>query len=172
MSENAYLVAGVDVISNDAEEPEDLQVFLLVEHEILLLVDHAIGQFAHKAISHEILHQKLIIPEELLQQVEVCWLVHGDHVLNHEVYPLRHVDLEEQVVAHQLVDHLVDRIVELVEFLQFVVAALKDIGLLFLAASHNTALLLFLLLALLLLLLLILGLQLIPAVQVTSHEVE
>jgi hypothetical protein len=172
VSEDAYLVAGVDVVSHDAEEPEDLQVLLLVEHEILLLVDHPVGQLGHKAISHEILHQELIILEKLLQQVQVGGLVHRNHVLYHEVYPLGNIDLEEQVVAHQFVDHLVDRVVELIELLKLVVTALENVGLFFLAGSHNNAFLLFLLLTLFLLLLLVLRLQLISAVQVTPHEVE
>jgi len=120
------LVAGIDGISHYAEKSENLKVFLLVEHERVLLVDHAISEFTHQMISNAIFDQKVIVLEKLLKKIEVAGLVHHHHILNHKIDPLRHVNLEEEVISDQLVDHLVDGVVELIEFLQLCVLAVED----------------------------------------------
>ena len=120
------MVAGIDGISHYAEKSENLKVFLLVEHERVLLVDHAISEFTHQMISNAIFDQKVIVLEKLLKKIEVAGLVHHHHILNHKIDPLRHVNLEEEVISDQLVDHLVDGVVELIEFLQLCVLAVED----------------------------------------------
>ena len=123
------MVAGIDAIAHNAEKSENLKVLLLVEHERVLLVDHAISQFTDQMISHAIFDQKVIVLEKLLKKIEVAWLVHHHHILNHKIDPLRHVYLEEEVISDQLVDDLVDGVVELIEFLQLCDLAVEDVRL-------------------------------------------
>ena len=129
MGKDANLVAGIDAIAHNAEKPEDLKVFFLEEHEGVLLVYHASSQLAHQMISHAVFDQEVIVLKKFLQKIEVAGLVHHHHVLDHKIDPLWHVDLEEEVIAYQFVNDLIDGVVELIEFLQFSNLAVEDIWL-------------------------------------------
>ena len=74
-----------------------------------------------------VLHQKLVILEQLLQQHQMAGLILPHHVPYHKIDPLRHIDLEKQVIPDQLVDHLVDRVIQLLEFLQLVLLLFEDV---------------------------------------------
>lgn len=99
MCKNSNLVASIDAIPHNAEKPENLKIFLLVEHERVLLVDHAISQFTHQMISNAIFDQEIIILEKLLKKIEVAWLVHHHHVLDDKINPFGDVYLEEKVIS-------------------------------------------------------------------------
>ena len=55
-------------------------------------------------------------------------LIFDQNVFNHKINPFGHINLEEKVVSYQLIDDLVDRIVELIEFFKLIMLSFEDIG--------------------------------------------
>lgn len=118
--EDEFLVGGVDFAADDAEQSEDLQV-LLFDVVLVFVFGVVFGEVLDDGAVHEVVHEEGVVLQQFLQQVQLAVFVFGDHVVQDELEPLRNVHFEQQVVADQFVDHLVERVVQLQEFVAFVV---------------------------------------------------
>lgn len=141
MVQDLDLVLGVDLAAHDAELTEDLEVLLLLEDIVHLGVDHLRRQVLDQPISHEVVHNELVILQQLLHQTQerlglldkiplrviliILRVLHADNPLDHisqdKHNPLANVNLEHLVVADQFCDDLVNGVVQFDEFLLLVV---------------------------------------------------
>jgi hypothetical protein len=92
------------------------------------LIDHPIWQFTDQAICNKIFDQKLIFSKEFLEKIQLIWLVFSQDILNNEIDPFGHIDLKEKVISHKFIDHFVDRVVKLLEFLKFIMPSFEDVA--------------------------------------------
>lgn len=111
MVENEFLVVGVDGVADYAEESEDLQVLLLVVVRVRGGGGVVRGQVVDDLLVDEVVHEEEIIPQQLLQEVELAGLIVGDHIVQNKLKPLGDMHLEQGVLADQFVDHLIKSVV-------------------------------------------------------------
>lgn len=111
----------VDCVADYAEEPEYLQIFLLVVMRMRGSSSVMCGQIVDDLLVNEIIHKETIIPQQLLQEVELTGLVVGNYIVQNKLEPLGNMHLEQGIIADKLIDDLVKSIVELKEFITLVV---------------------------------------------------
>lgn len=83
-------------------------------------------QMLNQLLPNKITYHQLIALEYLLQRIQPRLIITRNHILNHKVDPLAHVDFELVVVFDHDLDDLVAGVVQLLELVFLVVAVFED----------------------------------------------
>lgn len=94
MIEDKFLVVSVNGIAHNAEQSENLEVFLLVVVSSFGLADVVGGEVVDDLAGDEIIDKEVIIAQQFLKKIELTGHVAGNHIVEDELKPLRNVHLE------------------------------------------------------------------------------
>ncbi len=69
------LILSINPPITNTKQSKDLNILLFVEYINRLGINHFIGQMLYQAISNKVVHNELIVSQQLFYQVEMGWLV-------------------------------------------------------------------------------------------------